>query len=265
MLYIYVVSLKRDVDKRKVISQVLEDFGLEYSFIDAVYGKELSEDILEGYKANSRGKIIDRGFALTPGEIGCTLSHLMIYKDMLVKNRNWACVLEDDAILDERFETFIKNFDDSSLESNSLYLLGGQNGLDEKQIIKSNKNTITVGGQKFSKTIKSEQFIYRTCCYLISSYTAKKLIDISEIKFILADDWNYLVKGNIINKIYLSNFVDHPLDLTTSYLQEERESAYANRLQKKITFAKRVEISMKCRLRRFFLKLYTYAEKKERI
>lgn len=173
MLPIYIISLKQDIEKRQVISNTLEDFGLEFRFIDAIYGKELSNDILDSAKSNSRGNILRRGFLPTPNEVGCTLSHLKAYKEILDNNLNWACILEDDVILDERFKIFIDNFQATVLGPKTLYLLGGQNGLDELSVIKSMKNNITIGGQKFTKTIKSERFIYRACCYLINSYLAK--------------------------------------------------------------------------------------------
>ena len=170
MLPIYIISLKQDTEKRKVISSTLEDFGLEFRFIDAIHGKELSTDIVNSARSNSRGNILKRGFLPTPNEIGCTLSHLKAYKNILDNNLSWACILEDDAILDKKFKTFIEDFQETILDPMTLYLLGGQNGLDELNVVKIRKNHINIAGQKFTKTIKSEKYIYRTCCHLVSSY-----------------------------------------------------------------------------------------------
>lgn len=269
MLNIYVVSLKKDVKKRELISKTLEGFGLKYRFIDAVYGKDLSEDVLNSYRVKSVGKIHDRGYSMTPGEIGCTLSHINAYKDMLDNDLSWACILEDDVILDERFKDFIECFNSSSLDPKSLYLLGGQNGLKERFIVKSLKNITTVGTEKFNKTIKSEQYIYRTCCYLISSCLAKKLIKLSQTSFILADDWNYLVKNSFIKNIYLSGFVEHPIDLSESLLQNERDIALLSKISEsannKSSFYKRLKATLKWRVRLSALKIYRYVEKSETI
>ena len=269
MLHIYIVSLQQDIEKRKAISETLESLGLKFDFIDAVYGKELSEDVTSIIRDKSTGNITSRGFSATPGEIGCTLSHLKVYQSILDNNIDWACILEDDAILDERFETFIRTFQATELDSTSLYLLGGQNGLSEDRIVKSIKNTKTIGGQVFSKTIRSEGIIYRTCCYLMSSFLAEKLIVLSQAKFILADDWSYLVKNDVIKKIYLSKFVDHPLDLSNSLLQKERELAALNKVSsstyKKPSFPSRVKGAVKSRLRLRILNAYRYIEKKETV
>ena len=231
MLDIYIISLKQDIERRQAISKTLENLGLKFIFIDAIYGKELSEDVIKITRDKSRGGILNRGFSATPGEIGCTLSHLKAYQDILDKNIDWACILEDDAILDERFETFIRTFQATELDPTSLYILGGQIDVSKDKIVKSIKNITVVGGQKFSKTIKSEGFIYGTCCYIMSSYLAEKLINLSQVNFIVADDWQYLVGNDIIQKIYLSEFVDHPSGLSNkSRLKKERELASLNKV-----------------------------------
>ena len=268
VLYVYIISLKQDVEKRKVISSTLEDFGLEFRFIDAIHGKEISNDVLNSARSNSRGNILRRGFLPTPNEIGCTLSHLKAYKVILDNNLGWACILEDDAILDKNFKTFIEGFQETKLDPRALYLLGGQNGLDELSVVKSRKNNITIAGQKFTKTIKSEKFIYRTCCYLVSSYLAENITQLSEENFIVADDWAYLADNKIINGIYLSDFVDHPLDLSASRIQKEREieelSTTSNGTHGKNTFYIHMKKSIKRYFRLILLKLYTYVEGKDK-
>lgn len=269
MLHIFIVSLQQDVEKRAIISKTLKDFGLKFSFVDAIYGKDLPDSTLNSFRKKSTGKLIDRGFPATPGEIGCTLSHLKAYQEVIDRGLEWACILEDDAILDERFRVFIKSFQNAELNPKTLYILGGQNGLDEKQIIKSVKNTKLVGAQNFSKTIKSEQFVYRTCCYLISSHLAKKIINISKTSFILADDWNYLVKSKTINDIYISKFVDHPKDFSMSYLQQERDAVTLSRISnfnnKKKSFLFGAKSFLRPRLRLLILKSYRFIEKKDKI
>lgn len=267
MLHIFIVSLQQDVEKRETISKTLKDFGLKFSFVDAIYGKDLPDSTLNSFRKKSTGKIIDRGFPATPGEIGCTLSHLKAYQKVIDRGLDWACILEDDAILDERFKVFIKNFDSSNLSARDLYLLGGQNGFSDLQVIKSKKNKISIGRQSFSKTIKSEQFIYRTCCYLISASLASSFLELSECKFLLADDWDYLVKVKFIEEIYLSNFIDHPLDLSVSNLETERkierEKVHHASGKKKLQFFQRLKTGISWRARLILLNSYRLIEKKD--
>lgn len=271
MLPIYIVSLKHDVEKRRVVNKTLNDFNLKFRFIDAIYGKGLPVDILNYFRVKGSGAIDKRGFIATDGEIGCTLSHLLVYQDMLDSNIRWACVLEDDVILDKRFKDFITTFSDIELNPNILYLLGGQTDFNKKMIVKSFKYVTTIGGQKFSKTIKSNPFIHGSCCYLISFDLAKSIIELSKNKFIVADDWEFLSNSNIINKIFLSDFVDHPLDFASSSIQKERELASKKILDstsENNIFGLRVKRYIKWRLwltkwqlRTMTLKIYRYVEK----
>ena len=267
MLHVFIVSLTQDVEKREVISQILKGFGIKYNFVNAVYGKELSENILNSFRRKSKGKITGRGFPATPGEVGCTLSHIDVYKKIVDSDIAWSCILEDDAILDERFENFIRTFKEDQLSPKSLYLLGGQNGFPEAQVVKSRKNAIEIGGQKFDKTIRSEKFLHRTCCYIVSSQMAKDIVELSSSAFILADDWEYLKTVGVIERIYLSNFVDHPIDLSASHLQIEREHAASNKtlvnVNSKTLIVARIKHSIKWRLRLLVLNTYKYLEKKK--
>ena len=77
------------------------------------------------------------------------------------------------------------------------------------------------------------------------------------------------MKNDVIKKIYLSEFVDHPLDLSNSLLQKERELAALNKVSsstyKKPSFPSRVKGAVKSRLRLRILNAYRYIEKKETI
>lgn len=267
MLHIFIVSLQQDIKKRAAISKILNEFNLEFTFIDAVYGKELSTDYLHSLRSNSSGLLVDRGFPASPGEIGCTLSHLKAYQEVIDRGLEWACILEDDAILDSRFRKFINEFDSRNLNPLNLYLLGGQIPNSKKYIIKSIKNVKKIGSQNFYKTIRSERFIYRTCCYLISSNLAKNLIVLGGDEFILADDWAYLVEKGIISSIYLADFVDHPIDFTDSHIQKEREAGMStsNALNPPVKLGRRINNAIRWRLRLLALKAYRLIERADRL
>lgn len=265
MLHIFIVSLKQDVEKRATISKVLNSFSLDYTFIDAVYGKELSIEYLDSLRNKSSGVLANRSYPATSGEIGCTLSHLKTYQEVIDRGLEWACILEDDVILDERFEMFIKQFQSNNLDIHNLYLLGGQTPSSKKYIIKSIKNIKNIGSQNFYKTIKSERIIFRTCCYLIRSNLAESLISLAADEFILADDWVHLVEKGLVRSIYLAEFVEHPVDLANSNIQIERDSASSKvKIENlPLSLKQRVILSGKFRLRQLALHLYKYIERKE--
>jgi GR25 family glycosyltransferase involved in LPS biosynthesis len=228
MLKIFIVSLKRDEEKRQIIKTKLDSLRLSFEFVDAVDGRQLPETKLHGLDFSE--KINIRNFPPTPGEIGCGLSHLQIYEKFNHLKDEWFCVLEDDAILDQRFAKFIHHFDVEKVTNyrDCLLVLGGQNGLSSKRLIsRSVFNFFSIGGLFFRKVIDSERHVYRTCCYLINRRVAENLLKLSKKYFFLADDWVFFQKNKVFRNIYIADFVDHPLDLTQSAIEQERSSLKA--------------------------------------
>lgn len=227
MMNIYIVSLLKDSLKREIIGTVLNEFDLKYQFVDAIYGKDMSSDLINSF--NFDGKISNRGYKPTPGEIGCTLSHLKIFKLMLDNQDEWACILEDDAILDEKFATFIKKFVHQKFDNKNVYMLGGQDGLAPRKFISMSLfHKVDNGKQSFSRVNFSEQYVNRTCCYVVSKHFAQKMLYLFENKFYLADDWISFKKAGVYNNLYISDFVAHPLDLTSSSIERERQESLSH-------------------------------------
>lgn len=84
---IYVISLPQSKDRREYIKRELE--GYSYEIIDAVNGKMINDNDLPQY--------IKRG-SLRPGQIGCFMSHVNLWKRLNESNQKSPCiVLEDDA------------------------------------------------------------------------------------------------------------------------------------------------------------------------
>ena len=69
--------------------------GIEAEFFDAVMGKYMSQEELE--------RLSFPDTYLSPGEIGCALSHIGCYKKFLASEEKCAAIFEDDIILSEEF------------------------------------------------------------------------------------------------------------------------------------------------------------------
>lgn len=84
---IYVISLPQSNNRREYIKRELE--GYSYEIIDAVNGKILNDNELPQY--------IKSG-SLRPGQIGCFMSHVNLWKRLNENNqKSPSIVLEDDA------------------------------------------------------------------------------------------------------------------------------------------------------------------------
>ena len=97
---IFVINLKRSVERKKLFIKNWNPIIDKLSFCEAIDGSLLSEEELSSIVLNYPG------LKLTKGEIGCALSHLMIYKRMVKEQIPIALILEDDAILKIGFEPF---------------------------------------------------------------------------------------------------------------------------------------------------------------
>ena len=94
---VYVISLQRDLKKRAHITQQLDSLGISFEIVNAVDGKELDLSKIAERLKDDRLKY--RGYELTPGEMGCYLSHCNLWEKIIAEEIPYALILEDDAIL----------------------------------------------------------------------------------------------------------------------------------------------------------------------
>ena len=94
----YVVNMEKDTHKRELIVQQLNQHPeLDWKIWKAVEGRKLSE---EDQKEMILPQFYSRyGRNATLPAVGCSLSHIGIYKDMVESKTVFALILEDDAIL----------------------------------------------------------------------------------------------------------------------------------------------------------------------
>ncbi len=96
-MHCYVINLEKDAERRASITQQLNELGIKFSLFNAVDGRKLSADALARQYAKATAIADYR--EMTAGEIGCALSHIGVYKEMLRVDCKHALVLEDDAQL----------------------------------------------------------------------------------------------------------------------------------------------------------------------
>ncbi|WP_439552846.1 glycosyltransferase family 25 protein [Falsiroseomonas sp.] len=97
---IYVISLARAVARRREITAHLNQLGLRFELVDAVDGARIP--------AEERRAMQVPGRDLRPGNLGCYLSHIEVYRRMEAGQAPVALVLEDDALLDPRIVPLLR-------------------------------------------------------------------------------------------------------------------------------------------------------------
>lgn len=96
MLPIWVINLERSTERRAAMHTQLEALGLPYEFVTAVDGHRLDPQFREQLTAVSREQGDNE---LTPGELGCYLSHLNLWQRMCAEGFDAVVIMEDDVRL----------------------------------------------------------------------------------------------------------------------------------------------------------------------
>ena len=97
----FVINLDDSVDRLKLISNQLDRLNVSFSRLSAVNGRELQQNEIRklSYAIDDRDIRVRYTRDLTPGEIGCFLSHRKCWKMLLESSHNWALILEDDIVI----------------------------------------------------------------------------------------------------------------------------------------------------------------------
>src|SRR5699024_8448277 len=105
---VYLMGLERHKIRRYRATTTLDRLGIDYKIFDAVDGRDLNSDIYNTDKVNL-------------GEVGCHLTHKMIYQDALENGHDKICIFEDDIIPNVKANKLIHSIEDVP-ECNIVYL-----------------------------------------------------------------------------------------------------------------------------------------------
>ena len=177
MIPVYIINLKSDKERRRLIQKQLDEIGIKYEFIDAIDGSKLSAQ--EKKKIYSPQKAIDVfKRELSDGEIGCALSHLKIYRKMIEQEIEYAVILEDDVEICPDFIDLMKNFIEIKNECECLLL--GHNDDIKRDIF---LYTSLWHKKKYIKNYKLYRFTkvaFGTYGYIMTLKGARKLLHACE-------------------------------------------------------------------------------------
>lgn len=104
---IFVISLPGSQNRRETISKRLAELNLPFEFFDAVNGRELPESLAHLLDHEHKVARSLYGSPLLPGEVGCALSHALLYKKILDEGLEAAYVLEDDSYPTDEFASLV--------------------------------------------------------------------------------------------------------------------------------------------------------------
>lgn len=121
-MHIFVINLPGDTVRKEAIEKQLCELGLSYEFFPAIRGKSLTP-VEKSQHYDETWFVRNEGRPALPGELGCALSHLAVYR--LIKERNLphALVLEDDAWLNPNLPQLLQAIEQKYSQGNKEVFL----------------------------------------------------------------------------------------------------------------------------------------------
>ena len=88
---IYILNLDRDTKRWETITRQLQPFGVSYTRVAGIYGKDLTLEQVDAVTTPLCGK------TCTLSTVGCAASHRKAWQQILDDGHDYALILEDDA------------------------------------------------------------------------------------------------------------------------------------------------------------------------
>ncbi|KAM9796137.1 procollagen galactosyltransferase 2 isoform X2 [Syngnathus typhle] len=204
---IFLVNLKRRLDRRSRMLKTMSALGLHVTLLDAVDGKALNTsrlqalgiEMLPSYKDPYSGRI------LTRGEIGCFLSHHSIWSQVVERGLRKVLVLEDDVRFEPRFnrrlQAIMEDADKAQLDWDLIYV-----GRKRMQVKQPERSVDSVDN------LVEADYSYWTLGYALSLQGATKLLNAKAFsKMLPVDEFLPVMFNKHPNVDYMSHY--EPRDL----------------------------------------------------
>ncbi len=106
-LRVYVISLAEGNPRRAAFLRQLDALGVQAEVLDAVDGRNGLPDVwCESVDRTAAARVMQR--SMTDAEFACALSHRLAQEAFLASDAEWALVMEDDVLLDNRLPCFLR-------------------------------------------------------------------------------------------------------------------------------------------------------------
>ena len=209
-LNIYVINLEYDTYRWETISESLDLIGIPYSKIEAcdttTYEKlSKYEHLINDKELNDIKNIKIKGYrdghnSLSPGSVGCYLSHIKVWNKIVENNNPYSIILEDDARFNENIDKqSVLNTVNNAPDDWDIIILGSS-GTDKVRDFDKNKEQDYV---KITSLVGTYSYIITKKCakYILNKmYPIKKQIDY-KIGALSSDVNIYCLMNNICKHV----------------------------------------------------------------
>ncbi|MEM7329326.1 MAG: glycosyltransferase family 25 protein [Pseudomonadota bacterium] len=187
-MQIFVLNLDKDHARMDHMKSQLDNADLPYERLRGVYGKEMSQAEWSTHYSIKKARW-RRARSLSPAEVGCSLSHLRAYREIVRRNLPFAFILEDDAVISENLEELLMHFEQVLDPDESIAILFSDAKVDTKS------STDLPLGLKLSPIRDA----YYASSYIITRGGAKALLaDLYPVGDI-SDPWTRLMRYKVVD------------------------------------------------------------------
>ncbi len=205
---IFVISLLHSQDRRVHIRKQMKSNGIQFEFVDAVYGKDI--DMQNEPRINYE-KVKKYPNWLTPNMIGCGLSHIKVYEKIVEQNLDFAIIFEDDVVLGNDFREILENIP-KVIDNNCAMLLYYQSWDIIKLQVKSGK---ALWGDYNVYEVDGKYRLISTGAYVITKAACKTMLEKTMPLYNAPDSWQFFFDSKAIENIKIV----YPLPVSTYEFQ----------------------------------------------
>lgn len=241
---VYVINLKKDNKRKKnIIKQLKKQKIKNYEIINAVNGNKLSKNKINLNTFKDKKGKNPWNTKMSPSQIGCALSHIKIYRQLIKSKYKIALILEDDAIFRFNLDIKLKNFITNCFIFKKQIILLSQ----LKQFFKKPIRKI----KRFELVDVSNAFF--THAYFINENAAKSIIS-----------FNYPVKTIADNFVFFKIYCGVKITGINPFLIDQDKKNYQTTITieknefNKIFLFKRTAYKLKMKIINFFIKLKSH-------
>ncbi|MEE3652204.1 MULTISPECIES: glycosyltransferase family 25 protein [unclassified Brenneria] len=235
----FIINLKEKVQRRENIVNQCSELGLDYEIFPAINGYQLSE-------TDKKTHTLPLNMLNTPGELGCALSHLFLYKKIIDQNIPNALILEDDALLNSSIMDILLFLEKEELCKPTVTLLTPISKYIENEKIRVNKTYEIYNG--LTGTLAHG--------YVINNKGAHELYKFLYPAWSIADHWFLFKEYGIIN---LRGVIPHCIELSDHSFQSDIGNDRFTDLNKSVNQEKKKKIKknlpIKLKIKRVLNKL----------
>lgn len=192
----YVINLPRSTSRRTSMAEQLEQVGLRHEFIEAVDGRALKPSEREGVVDEEAVARYPRW--LTPGTIGCALSHLRAYERILESDGDEpALIFEDDVIVPATIADTVAQIVPHMSGSEVVLLYFRNFGVCRF----SSRDAVELdAGMRLAYPLEARRPL-TTAAYLITREACRRLAEVILPVRVAVDSWGYFYEQGAIESV----------------------------------------------------------------